>query len=70
MLNKFLHFTWTKPNICLQERVAQSMHKIILYARNRSHKAGLIAWEMRYKMHRHIHNSQNDCPQVNHTRPP
>ena len=26
----------------MQERVAQSMHKIILYARNRSHTAGLL----------------------------
>ena len=37
MHTKIVHITWTY--ICLQERVAQSMHKITL-----------IAWETRQKM--------------------
>ena len=36
-----MHITWTEPNICLQERVAQSVHKMTLRTERKLHQEGL-----------------------------
>ena len=46
----------------MKERVAQSMHKMTIYARRKLHQAGQIAWEMRWKRGRHVCKSQNVYP--------
>ena len=65
-----MHNTWNYPHIWMQERLAQSMHQITLYARRKLHLAGLVAWEMRWKRCRHVCNSQNVCSSVNRKNTP
>ena len=54
MQTKIINVTWTEPYICLQEMVAQSMHRVTVYTKGKFDQPFLIAWEMQGKGCRYV----------------